>query len=120
MPLPNGDLKPLLWHQAWPSSVAAKVFSTDNSGGSVTNSELELAATITQFDILAQTFDVRSHTVNNLSGNTATIAWQKKGTASTSGPVAYLLCLHALHQRHPWRGKRFVRSMLSPFSSHRR
>jgi hypothetical protein len=74
--------------------------STDNPRVSVTNSDLELAATIAQFDVLAQTFDVRSHTVHNLSDNAATIACQKKGAASTSGPVAYLLRLHALHQRH--------------------
>jgi hypothetical protein len=68
--------------------------------GSVTNSGLELAATMAQFDALAQMFHVRSHTVHNLSDNAATVAWQKKGVASTSGPVAYLLRLHALHQRH--------------------
>jgi hypothetical protein len=100
VPLPNSDLKPILWRQAWPASVSAKLVSTDNPRGSVTNSDLELAATIAQFDVLAQTFDVRSHTVHNLSDNAATVAWQKKGAASTSGPVAYLLRLHALHQRH--------------------
>jgi hypothetical protein len=100
VPLPNGDIKPLLWRQAWPASVAAKLVSTDTPRVSVTNSDLELAATIAQFDVLAQTFDVRSHTVHNLSDNAATIAWQKKGAASTSGPIAYLLRLHALHQCH--------------------
>jgi hypothetical protein len=76
------------------------LFSTDNPRGSVTNSDLELAATIAQFNVLAQTFDVLSHTVHNLSDNATTIAWQKKGDASTSGTVAYLLRLHVLHQRH--------------------
>jgi hypothetical protein len=100
VPLPNGDLKPLLWRQAWPASVAAELVSTANPGVSITNSDLELAATVAQFDVLAQTFDVRSHTIHNISDNTATVAWQKKGAASTTGPVAYLLRLHALHQRH--------------------
>jgi hypothetical protein len=38
--------------------------------------------------------------VHNLSDNAATVAWQKKGAASSLGPVAYLLHIHALHQRH--------------------
>jgi hypothetical protein len=53
VPLPNGDLKPILWRQTWPTSVSAKLVSTDNPRGSVTNSDLELAATIAQFDVLA-------------------------------------------------------------------
>jgi hypothetical protein len=59
-----------------------------------------LAATIAQFDILAKAFDVRSHTVHNLSDNVAFIALQKKVSASTWGPIAYLLFLNALHQWH--------------------
>jgi hypothetical protein len=100
VPLPNGQLLPLLWRESWPSSVAKRLVSTSNPTGTITNSDLELAATIAQFDVLAQSFDVRSHTVHNLSDNSPTVAWQKKGATSSSGPVAYLLRLHALHQRH--------------------
>jgi hypothetical protein len=98
--LPNGQLLPLLWRESWPSSVAKQLVSTSNPTGTITNSDLELAATIAQFDILDQSFDVRSHTVHSLSNNAATVAWQKKGTTSSLGPIAYLLRLHALHQRH--------------------
>jgi hypothetical protein len=49
--------------------------------GAITNSEA-------QFDILAQAVDIRSHIIHNLSENSATIAWKRKGSASTSGPVA--------------------------------
>jgi hypothetical protein len=100
IPRPNGDVVPLLWRAQWPTSIASKLVSTSNPTGTITNSDLELAATIAQFDVLAQHCDVRSHTVHNLSDNAATVAWQWKGAASTSGPVAYLLRLHALHQRH--------------------
>jgi hypothetical protein len=100
VPLPGGQLLPLLWREALPTSIATKLVSTNNPTGTITNSDLELAATIAQFDVLAQSFDVRSHTVHNLSDNAVTVAWKKKGAASSSGPVAYLLRLHALHQRH--------------------
>jgi hypothetical protein len=100
VPLPDGRTLPMLWRQKWPSSVPARLVSSSNPNGDITNSELELAATIAQFDVLAQAVDIRSHTVHNLSDNSATVAWQRKGAASTSGPVAYLLRIHALHQRH--------------------
>jgi hypothetical protein len=100
VPLPDGRTLPMLWRQKWPASVPARLVSSSNPTGDVTNSELELAATIAQFDVLAQAVDIRSHTIHNLSDNSATVAWQRKGAASTSGPVAYLLRLHALHQRH--------------------
>jgi hypothetical protein len=40
LPLPSGDLKTILWRQAWPASVSANLVSTDNTRGSVTNSDL--------------------------------------------------------------------------------
>jgi hypothetical protein len=100
VPLPNGQTLPMLWRQQWPSSISTRLVSSSNPKGDITNSELEIAATIAQFDVLSQTFDIRSHTIHNLSENSATVAWKRKGAASTAGPVAYLLRLHALHQRH--------------------
>jgi hypothetical protein len=100
VPLPNGQTLPMLWRQQWPSSIPTRLISSSNPKGDITNSELELAATIAQFDVLSQAFDIHSHTIHNLFDNSATVAWQRKEAASTAGPVAYLLRLHALHQRH--------------------
>jgi hypothetical protein len=100
VPLPNDQLLPLLWYSAWPKSVASKLVSVNNPHGTITSSNLELAATIAQFDVLVQAFDVHLHRVHNLSDSAATVTWQKKGAASTPGPVTYLLRIHALHQRH--------------------
>jgi hypothetical protein len=77
--LTNGQLLPLLWWHEWPALVASKLVSTTNHGGTITDSDLELAANIAQFDVLAQTFDVHSTMVHNLSDNAAAVAWQKKG-----------------------------------------
>jgi hypothetical protein len=88
----------MLWRSRWPAIIPKRIISSNNPHGTITNSELELAATIAQFDILVQVIDIRSYTIPNLSDNSATVAWQRKGAASTSGPVAYLISLHALHQ----------------------
>jgi hypothetical protein len=74
VPPPGGQVPPLLWREEWPSSNAAELVSTANPTFTLTNRDLELAATIVQFDALAQAFDVRSHTVHNLSDNAATVA----------------------------------------------
>jgi hypothetical protein len=98
--LPDGTTLPMLWCSRWPRHISARLFSSSNPTGDITNSELELAASITHADVLAQAFDVRSHTTHQLSDNSSTLEWQRKGAASTTGPVAYLLGLQALHQRH--------------------
>jgi hypothetical protein len=90
----------MLWRSRWPRHLSARLVSSSNPTGDITNSELELAASVAHADVLAQAFDVRSHTTHQLSDNSATVAWQRKGAASTTGPVAYLLRLQALHQRH--------------------
>jgi hypothetical protein len=100
IPAKQGPLIPLLWRASWPLSVQQRLVSHDNQTGSVNNSELELTASVAHLDVLAQNVDVREHTVHNLSDNAATVSWQRKGASSTVGPVAYLLCLQALHQRH--------------------
>ena len=43
--------------------------------------------------------EVEEQTIHNVYGNAATVFWQRKGAAITTGPPTYLLRLHALHQR---------------------
>jgi hypothetical protein len=100
VPTRDGSVLPLLWRASWPLSVQNRLVYHDNQSGDVNNSELELAASVAQLDVLAQTIDIREHTVHSLSDNAATVAWQRKGASSTVGPVAYLLRLQAIHQRH--------------------
>jgi hypothetical protein len=99
VPTKRGTL-PLLWWTPCPQALQERLVSHDNPTGDVTNSEFELAASVSQLDDLAQRVDIREHTVHNLSDNSTTVAWQRKGASSTVGPVAYLLRLRALRQRH--------------------
>ena len=74
--------------------------SSDNFTGKITNSDLELAGTIAHDDVLASTVPVHHLTTCAFSDNTPVIAWQTKGSTTTSGPAVYLLQVSALHHRH--------------------
>jgi hypothetical protein len=74
--------------------------ATDNPTGSITNSDLELAGTITHHDVAAHLGNIRHRTIGTLTDNTPALAWQRKGSTTTTGPAAYLLHCQALHQRH--------------------
>jgi hypothetical protein len=130
VPLPNGQIMPFYGVTPGQLRSPQKFSPPTTRGGTITNSdlELELAATIAQFDVLAQAFDIRSHTIYNLFDNAVTIDWQKKGAASTSGwhlslppPCASPTAssLPPSPRLHSGGGQRSFRSMFSSFSSHR-
>ena len=96
---PQG-VTPILWRSPFPAPVVQALVSFDNPTGTITNSDLELAGTIAQLDVLAQAADIRERTIHNLTDNTPTLYWHRKGSTTTTGPAAYLLRLAALHQRH--------------------
>jgi hypothetical protein len=83
VPLPDGTVEPLLWRSPFPPEVAARLVSSDNRDGTITNSELELAGSVAQLEVLAQAFDVREKTVHNSSDSVATVWWQRKGAVSS-------------------------------------
>jgi hypothetical protein len=99
VPLTSGAIAPFLWRAPFPLSVQNRRVAYSNLGGTITNSDLELAATVAQHDVLANQVDTCEATILNFSDNTASVFWQSKGAVSRSGPAARLLRLQALHQR---------------------
>mgnify|MGYP002809560502 CR=1 FL=1 len=97
---PSGTLHPILWRAPFPPAISHDVVSSANPTGSVTNSDLELAGTIAHHDVLVHSIDCRERTIHTLTDNTPALAWQQKGSTTTTGVPAYLLRLQALHQRH--------------------
>ena len=91
--------QPYAWRQDFPLSVQSRLISDDNPAGSITNSDLELAASIVHEGTVATAVPVVERTVRTGSDNTPTVAWRNKGSASTKGPAAYLLRLASLQQR---------------------
>jgi hypothetical protein len=102
VPLPYDTIAPLLWRSPFPPAVQTRLVLYANPDGTITNSDLELAASVAQHKILVTQVDAREATIHNFSENTATVFWQLKGTVLNSGPTARLLRLKALHQ-HQYR-----------------
>ena len=90
---------PILWRQQFPESIQQDIVSFSNPSGSITNSDLELAGTVAHDDILASATDVTHLTTSSGCDNTPSVAWRGKGSATTTGPAAYLLQISSLHQR---------------------
>ena len=99
IPDDDGVITPILWREPFPVAISQRLVSFDNPTGDITNSDLELAGSIAQHDILACFADVTERTVHNSYDNTAAMYWQRKGATTTTGPAAFLLRLQALHQR---------------------
>ena len=93
-------IAPLVWRQPFELGVQQQVVSTSNPKGKITNSDLELAATIAQQSVLARHHSVARTTTHMFCDNTPAVFWQRKGSTTTTGPAAYLLRVGALHQRH--------------------
>ena len=92
---------PILWRDPFPQDIVDSLITFDNPRGTITNSDLELAGSVAQDDILAQAAPSLANTTScQFSDNSATVAWRTKGNATTDGPAAYLLQASALHRRH--------------------
>lgn len=96
---PSSPYRAILWRQPFSQAIQKALQSDRNPHGTVTNSDLELAGTIAQHDVLAHTANVQEHTIQNFHDNTPAVFWNRKGSTTSSGPAAYLLRLQALHQR---------------------
>jgi hypothetical protein len=90
---------PLVWRLRFPTTVQQNLVSSTNPNGTVTNSDLELAATIIQHDAVCHTYDVREQTIHTGTDNQATQVWQQKESTTTNAVPAFLLRLQAIHQR---------------------
>ena len=96
---PSAATPCLVWRQPWPHDIRQAIVSVDNKTSTISNSDLELAAIVCQFAVVAQCSDVRERTLATPSDNTPAISWFSKGSTTTTGPAAYLLRAAALHQR---------------------
>ena len=96
----NGATESSLWREPFSTTTQQSVISYSNPHGSLTNSDLELAGTIAQHAVIAAQDLPAPACIFTATDNTPALAWQRKGSTSTTGPAAYLLRLQALHQRH--------------------
>ena len=91
--------QPIVWRYRWPQDIIDSLVTESNPTGTITNSDLELAGGLLHLDAIAQYYDIRERTILSKTDNLATLYWQRKGSATTIKPPAYLLRLFGIHQR---------------------
>jgi hypothetical protein len=99
-PFSDGTIQPLLWHSPFEPLITNQLVTFANPSGTITNSDLDLAASIAQHAVLAQQVNIREATIHNLWDNMATVWWQRKGATPTTGTSAGLFRVQSLHQWH--------------------
>jgi hypothetical protein len=98
--LGTAQLPSIVWHVTFPASISQCLGTYQKPTGNITNSDLELVASLVIKDVTAQHSDIRERTVANGSDNLPTIYWQCKGSTTMMSAPAYLLRAQALHQRY--------------------
>ena len=96
---PTHSHPPTVWRHRFPAAVVAALVTSDNPAGSISISDLELAAMIAHKDVLAATHSVTERTLWLATDNRAALSWSDKGSSTSLGPRAYLLRFNSLHQR---------------------
>ena len=82
-------MKPLLWRTSFPRDIADSVITDDNPNGTITNSDLELAAEVLAVGvILTEAPDVKHKTLGTLSDNSATVGWIDRMASKSMFPTA--------------------------------
>jgi hypothetical protein len=90
---------PIVWRSRFPPDIVNDLITFENPCGRTTNSDLEMAATLVQHDVITNKYNVRKRTVHTATENTPTLFWHQRGSVSTNTTPVYLLRMQALHQR---------------------
>lgn len=86
------DLKrPIVWRVVFPLDIQQNVVSDDNPSGTITNSDLELAAILLHHLVLEQAMGMRHVKTVTLSDNTPAVSWITKMHTKAESDVSYNL-----------------------------
>ena len=91
-----GAHPPIVWRHRFASHIAHALVTSDNRGGSLSISDLELTGMIAHKDVLAHCHNVRDHTIWIASDNRAAVSWSTKGSTTSLAIRAYLLQYNAV------------------------
>ena len=95
---PSHSGKVLAWRHPWPADIIANLVSSTIREGTITNSDLELAALVLhQATLLAAVPDTRLAAPCSSYDNTPDVSWIMKEASTINMVVADLLRLRALH-----------------------
>ena len=88
-----------VWLHQIAKRVRQALVTFEHPQGSLSISDLELAALIAHKDGVAQHWHVGKHTLWVVTDNQVALSWSDKGSAIATSARAYLLRLNSLHQR---------------------
>ena len=77
-------LPPVVWRVEWPDDIRAMVVSSNNPTGTITNSDLEMAAMLLHFLVLEHLVCLKHVHVAAWCDNTPTVSWTNKLSSSKS------------------------------------
>jgi hypothetical protein len=97
----GSDLEqPIVWRVVFPTDIQQNVVSDDNPTGTITNSDLELAAILLHHLVLEQAMGMRHMKTVTFSDNTPAVAWVYKMHSKAESDISYnLLRGIAMRQR---------------------
>jgi len=82
-------MPPLVWRLAFPPDIAQDVVSISNPNGSITNSDLELAAEVLAVGVLfAKAAIIKHQPIGTLCDNSPTVSWIDKMASKSRSPMA--------------------------------
>ena len=100
MARPDQDGQNLVWQLPWPPDIVAHLVSLTNPEGTITNSDIKLAALVLQEATLLEAVPKASMAApHSGSDNTRTVSWSMRESSMFILVVADLLHIRALHSR---------------------
>jgi hypothetical protein len=92
----------MLWRLPLSPSLRKQLITPDSPGGTISNSDLELAAIVMGSAIAAHHASTPYQSILLASDNTPAIAWTTKGSATSNATNAFLLHQLARQRRHKY------------------
>jgi hypothetical protein len=75
-------LAPVVWRLEWPEDIRRMVVSYDNPNGTITNSDLEMAAMLIHYLVLEHVVSLKHVHVTAWCDNMPTVSWTNKLSSS--------------------------------------
>jgi hypothetical protein len=83
------NMPPSVWRERFPHDIEADIITDDNPSGSITNSDLELAAEVLAIGVILESAPKIMHApLGTLCDNTPTVSWVEKMASKAATPTA--------------------------------
>jgi hypothetical protein len=92
-------LAPVVWKVQWPQEIKDALMTWENPKGTVTNSDLEMAAELLGWLVLEGNVPLKHEHMGLCSDNSATVSWQMRGASRRSAVANRLLRVLAIRMR---------------------